>query len=227
MRKLSAPLKSHIESGVTTLCRIWTLTRKDGTVFGFTDHDEDLRIDGQIYSAQSGLSAGGSDASLGFAIDNGALQSLLTDKRITADDINAGLYDSAALICTAVNWQDLSQRADIARGQLGEITQKGTQFEAEWIGEGAKLDRSQGRVFSRMCSASFGDAQCGLNAADYPEGTLCPRSFFACKNQFGNSLNFRGFPFLLGNDALTSAPQETDLRDGGSRYGSPISGAQF
>ena len=222
MRSLSAPLKAHIETGATTLCRIWTLTRKDGVVFGFTDHDEDVLIDGHAYTALSGMSGGDTDSSLGFAIDNGIVQSVLTDDRIKSDDIFAGLYESAMLTCTVVNWQDSSQRADILRGQLGEITQKGTQFEAEWIGEGAKLDRSSGRVFSRMCDANFGDARCGLNAADFPEGTACPRSFSACKDQFNNIKNFRGFPYLLGNDALTSAPQETDLRDGSSRYGPQI-----
>jgi len=39
MRSLSAPLKAHIETGATTLCRIWTLTRKDGVVFGFTGYE--------------------------------------------------------------------------------------------------------------------------------------------------------------------------------------------
>ena len=222
MRDVPPGLKTHIESGVTTLCHIWKLTRTDGQVLGFTDHDEALDIDGITYLALSGMSGGDADSSLGFSIDNSHVQSVFSDERITADDINAGLYESAELICAIINWQDVSQRLTLTRGQLGEIVQKGEGFTAEWIGEGAKLDRSQGRVFSRLCDANFGDARCGLNAADFLEGTVCPRSFAACKDRFQNILNFRGFPYLIGDDALTAAPLESGIRDGGSRYGGLI-----
>lgn len=218
MRNIPSALKTHIESGVTTLCHIWKLTRKDGQQLGFTDHDEALEIGGINYLALSGMSGGDIDSSLGFSIDNSHVQSVLYDERITADDINAGLYDSAELICAIVNWKDVSQRLALTRGQLGEITQNGERFTAEWTGEGAKLDRSQGRVFSRLCDANFGDARCGLNANDFPDATVCPRSFAACRDRFQNTMNFRGFPYLIGDDALTAAPLESDIRGGGSRY---------
>ena len=218
MRDIPENLQSHIDSGATTLCHIWTLTRKDGAVFGFTDHDDNLDVDGVNYIARSGMSGGDVDGSLGFSIDNGHVESVLSDARITADDINAGLYERAELSCAVVNWQDTSQRMTLTRGQLGEMTQKGESFTAEWVGEGTKLNRSQGRVFSRLCDAAFGDMRCGLNTDDFPSGTVCPRSFSACRDRFNNALNFRGFPYLLGDDALTAAPRESEIRDGGSRY---------
>lgn len=145
MRDIPDGIQSHLDVGVTTLCHIWKLTRKDGIVFGFTDHDETLAIDDVNYLALSGMGGGDVDSALGFSIDNSHVQSVLSDGRITVDDINAGRYDSAELTCAIVNWQDVTQRLDLTRGQLGEITQKGERFEAEWVGEGAKLDRSQGR----------------------------------------------------------------------------------
>ncbi len=218
MRNLTPLLTAHIKSRATTLCHIWTITRADGQRLGFTDHDQTLVIDGLDYQAMSGMSGGDTDGSLGFSIDNGHVKSVLSDTRISTDDINAGLYDGATLTCELINWQDLSQRQALTRGQLGKITQQDNYFEAEWIGEGAKLDRTQGRVFSRICDASFGDARCGLNAANFAAGTQCPRSYQACKEIFNNLINFRGFPYLIGDDALTAAPLETDRRDGGSRY---------
>ena len=222
MRDISPGLQSHLDSGATTLCHIWTLIRKDGTVLGFTDHDMNLQIGDIHYLAMNGMSAGDTDSSLGFAIDNGNVKSVLSDERISSRDIDTGLYDSALLICALVNWQDVSQRVNLSRGQLGEIKQSGDRFEAEWVGESAKLDRSQGRVFSRICDASFGDARCGLNKDDFTPGTECPRSYAACREQFGNTKNFRGFPYLMGDDALTAAPLETGSRDGGSRYSGPL-----
>lgn len=98
------------------------------------------------------------------------------------------------------------------------IRQRGQAFEAEWTGEAAKLNRSFGRVYSKICDAEFGDERCGLNAADFPDGTSCPRSLEACREQFDNVMNYRGFPYLLGDDALQAAPQITERRDGSSRY---------
>ena len=39
---LSADLQAHLETGTTTLCRCWAVTRRDGELYGFTDHDLDF-----------------------------------------------------------------------------------------------------------------------------------------------------------------------------------------
>ncbi|MGL6210124.1 MAG: baseplate hub protein, partial [Paracoccaceae bacterium] len=40
---------SHLETGVTSVCRAWMVRRRDGVVYGFTDHDQDLRFDGVTF----------------------------------------------------------------------------------------------------------------------------------------------------------------------------------
>ncbi|HEX4301552.1 MAG TPA: DUF2163 domain-containing protein [Rhizomicrobium sp.] len=47
----------------------------------------------------------------------------------------------------------------------------------------------------------------------------CDKQFATCKTKFANGINFRGFPYMPGNDAALSAPTTTQLLDGGSRYG--------
>jgi len=47
----------------------------------------------------------------------------------------------------------------------------------------------------------------------------CDKQFGTCKAKFANTLNFRGFPYMPGNDAVTSYPAQSQLLDGGSRYG--------
>ena len=42
MRTIPSALQAKLDSGVTTLCRCWIVTRSDGVVQGFTDHDEDV-----------------------------------------------------------------------------------------------------------------------------------------------------------------------------------------
>lgn len=47
----------------------------------------------------------------------------------------------------------------------------------------------------------------------------CDKQFGTCKAKFANAVNFRGFPYMPGNDAVTSYPTQSQILDGGSRYG--------
>ncbi len=218
MREFSSGFQAHIERETTTLCWVWKLTRTDGSVLGFTDHDHNLDIDGTSYQAKSGFSPSDIDARLGFALDNSSVQGLLSSDVITSTDIRAGLYDSARVEISRVNWMNLSEYGLIWSGRLGDIQIRDGQFEAELVGEAAVLERTTGRVFAKNCDANFADARCGLDASNYSPGTTCPRTYKACQNQFQNTVNFRGFPYLIGEDAAFSAPREADKKDGSSRY---------
>ena len=43
MSTYPAALTAHLSGNLTTLCHCWRLTRRDGAVTGFTDHDRVLR----------------------------------------------------------------------------------------------------------------------------------------------------------------------------------------
>jgi uncharacterized phage protein (TIGR02218 family) len=47
----------------------------------------------------------------------------------------------------------------------------------------------------------------------------CDKQFGTCKAKFANAVNFRGFPYMPGNDAVTSYPTQSQSLDGSSRYG--------
>ncbi|HXJ01301.1 MAG TPA: DUF2163 domain-containing protein [Micropepsaceae bacterium] len=47
----------------------------------------------------------------------------------------------------------------------------------------------------------------------------CDKQFATCKAKFANQANFRGFPYMPGNDAVLSYPTRGDALDGKSRYG--------
>lgn len=218
MRAFNDSLKTYLAGEVTTQCSVWRLTLSDKTELGFTNHDRDLLINGLVYKASSGMDSGVSEARLGFASDSGAVQGVLTSERITADDISNGKFDGALIDHFLVNWANTDQIVHVESGRLGVIRRRGEAFEAEWVGHGSQLDQSTGRVFSSLCDAEFGDERCGVNKALFPEGTSCPRTALACAERFSNLQNFRGFPYLLGDDALQAAPQDGEVFDGGSRY---------
>lgn len=58
----------------------------------------------------------------------------------------------------------------------------------------------------------------GLAAGDMVRLTAgCDRRFETCDEKFGNTINFRGFPHLPGEDWLMAYPRSGDVNDGGSR----------
>lgn len=55
MRTIPPALQLKLESGITTLCRCWIVTRADGVRQGFTEHDQDIVLDDVNCRAGSGL----------------------------------------------------------------------------------------------------------------------------------------------------------------------------
>jgi len=218
MRDLSPDLFNSLSSSVTTVCTAWKLKLKDGRVFGFSEHYREFEIEGVVYSAHSSLTESEAESRLGFASDNGAIQGVLDAASLSENDISDGALTGARLSRLKVNWQDPTQFLLLSVGDIGQVTTLRDHYEIDWLGLSHKLDQSTGRVFSKKCDAVFGDARCGVEASQFPEGTVCPKTSEACRNQFNNIVNFRGFPFLLGDDGLYSGPKEGTRKDGGSRY---------
>lgn len=160
---VSEELKAHLLSGVSTLARAWDVTRTDGVVLGFTDHDGDLVIDGLSYKANTGLTARTLSQTTGLSVDNTEALGALSDMAIREEDIAAGRFDGARVRAWLVNWAEPAQRALLFRGEIGEISRKGGAFEAELRGLAEVLNQPQGRVYQRRCSAMLGDGACKFN----------------------------------------------------------------
>lgn len=156
-------LQAHLESGATTAARAWALTRADGVVMGFTDHDRPLSFEGITFRADSGLTARMLEQGTGLSVDNTEAIGALSDAGLTEVDILAGLYDGAGLRIWLVNWADVAQRRLLFRGALGELTRTGGAFRAELRGLSEALGRPRGRIFQSACDAVLGDAACGVD----------------------------------------------------------------
>ncbi|MFD1912130.1 DUF2163 domain-containing protein [Halodurantibacterium flavum] len=156
-------LRAHLETGATTVCRAWAVTRADGVTLGFTDHDRDLRFEGILFRAGTGMTARALQQGTGLSVDNAEGHGALSEAGLTERDILAGRYDDAGVRIWQVNWADPDQRGLIFRGSLGEITRAGGAFRAELRGLTERLNQPQGRIFHRGCSAVLGDRQCRVD----------------------------------------------------------------
>lgn len=156
-------LYKHLAGGATTVCRAWAITRVDGRVFGFTDHDNDLAFEGYVFRANSGLTARALQQTTGLSVDNSEALGALSDLSVTEADLMAGRFDSAELRGWLVNWADTQDRVLQFRGTLGEIVRSGGAFQAEMRGLTELLNQPQGRVYQRSCAAVLGDKSCRFN----------------------------------------------------------------
>lgn len=156
-------LSDHLATGVTTVCRAWSVRRRDGVVYGFTDHDRDLSFDGLVFRASSGMTARVLQQTTGLSVDNSEAIGALSDAAVTEADLLAGRFDGAQVQSWLVNWADVAERVMQFRGSFGEITRVAGQFRAELRGQTDALNQPQGRVYHRACSAILGDAACGFD----------------------------------------------------------------
>jgi uncharacterized phage protein (TIGR02218 family) len=153
----------HLRGGTTFVCRCWRVARRDGTVFGFTDHDLNLTFLDTTFRAGTGLSARAVQQTTGLAVDNSEAAGALSDTAVTEADLLNGKFDGAEVTVWRVVWTDPEVREVEFRGTLGEISRSGGAFRAELRGLTEALNQPQGRAIQRTCSAVLGDAGCGFD----------------------------------------------------------------
>lgn len=169
MKTIPSALKTHYASGSTTLAFLWKVTRLDGTIFGFTNHDDAISFGGVTYAPSSAFDGSAVSTKAELNVDNLELIGLLDSEGITAVDVEAGLWDGAAIELRRVNWADLSMGSEILRvGELGQVSRKQGQYVAEMRGLMQKLQNNIGRVVNPSCDAQLGDSRCKVDLSGSP-----------------------------------------------------------
>jgi len=163
VKALPPDLQAHLDSAATTLAWCWRITRADGVVLGFTDHDRHLTFDGTSFEPESGLVASELRSGSDLSVDAQDAEGVLTSDRITETDIADGRWDNAAVEVWRVNWADTGQRALLRRGAIGQIRRGRLAFVAEVRSMAHVLGQTIGRSFQGTCDAALGDARCGID----------------------------------------------------------------
>jgi hypothetical protein len=215
MRLIDNEFAARLASGATTTCLCWRLTRKDGFVLAATEHDRALAVDGVTYQSGGALSAGAFTQSAGLKPGQASAGGVLADDAITEADLAAGLWDGARVDVLRVDWQRPDLFVTVWSGRLSDVTREPGGFEAELVSLKADLERPVGRVYARACDAVLGDARCGVETGAFP-GLSCDQRFSTCRDVFGNTDNFRGFPHLPGAEFVLEGPAASG-NDGGKR----------
>jgi uncharacterized phage protein (TIGR02218 family) len=166
MRTIPSALQAKLDSGVTTLCRCWVVTRRDGVVLGFTDHDEDIVVDGVTCRAGTGIAGSEAVDQLGLAVAGSEIAGALADDTLSEADLAAGHYDAASVAFSIVDWSEPALNVLMARAALGEVRREGTAFAAELRSLAHRLAEESGRLYTATCAADLGDARCTVDLDD-------------------------------------------------------------
>jgi uncharacterized phage protein (TIGR02218 family) len=163
MLAIPPALQAKLDSGVTTLARCWLIVRNDEVTQGFTDHDEDIVLNGVTCRAGGGLTASEASEQLGLAVGGTELSGALSDDTLTEADLAAGRYDAAAVEVWLVDWSEPALKVKLNAGVLGEVRREGTAFTAELRGLSHRFAEDSGRLYTKTCNADLGDGRCTVN----------------------------------------------------------------
>ncbi len=167
MKNISPETQAHLDSGSSTMAYCWRVTRTDGKVFGFTEHDEDLEFGGDVYSATTGFTSSALESGLGFSVDNTEATGALSSDVITDEDLEDGKYDNAVVDMYWVNWQNPEQQVYLSSGNIGQVQRTEFAYQTEFRSKSHRLQQRTGRTYKRTCDALFCDERCGLRVENF------------------------------------------------------------
>lgn len=168
-KDISLALSQHLDQEVTTLCSCWRVVRKDGQTFYFTDHDQDVIFEGNVYEAESSYKRTAIENTTDIGVSNLDVSGILDTEKIREEELRAGLFNRADVYIFMVNYEDPDMGAiRIRRGWFGEVVlnEDGT-FVTEIRGLAQALTHNWIETYSSECRADFCDDRCKLNIADY------------------------------------------------------------
>ena len=110
MKYAPAGLITQLNSEVSTLCWCWKATRRDGQVFGFTTHDQNLTFANVMHLAETGVLATNAQSKSETSVDNMDIAGILDSVVISEEDLRGGKWDGAKIEVMLVNWNATGQK---------------------------------------------------------------------------------------------------------------------
>ena len=164
MKSLTPEYLAEIGKNVTTLTSCLHIKRIDNTEYFFTSYDRELEIDGNTYIPTDAYIPTDFSQNLGFSVDNMDITGIISETGITKFDLLKGLFGDAEVWIFLVNYNDLSQSKEkLLYGNLGEVSSQGNTYNIELRSLSQKLSQNVGKLYSRVCRATFGDSECDVS----------------------------------------------------------------
>jgi hypothetical protein len=151
-------MQTELNGEVTRLAACWQITRTDGQVFAYADHDLDLTFGGVTYKAAPGFTRSAIRQSSNMTVDNAQVLGVIDDDSITEADLIAGKFDQAAIQIYIAKWDDLTvPPIEWFAGNIGDIPKGAINFTATLAGLGDALQDMIGKVYQPTCRHDLGN----------------------------------------------------------------------
>lgn len=159
-----SPLATHLAGETTTLCTLWTITRTDGVIYRFTDHDRDVRWQGATYATGIGYNRSALEDKQDFSVDNMDVRGLLDSAFIDREDVRGGRFDGAEVVIRVINYEAPGQGAILKRkGWFGVFKQNNRgEFDVELRGLAEALQQQFTSTYTPGCKVDLGSPKCGI-----------------------------------------------------------------
>jgi uncharacterized phage protein (TIGR02218 family) len=155
-------------NSVTRMVTCWKIKLRNEQCFNFTDSDEDLSYEHELYSSGSYFTPGFITSKNDLAQDNFNISGVIDGKYFTRESIMSGDCDKSYIEVFLVNIEKLDEaRIMLKTGWVGKIDYSGNNFSAEIISISSKTNNVIGSCYSSSCRVEFASHPCGKSIEDY------------------------------------------------------------
>jgi len=181
VKTIEATLLAHQQQEVTTTCLLVKLECVGafaGTVYGFTNSDQDRTYDdgdgSVLFRSDNGFTPARLQQTSGVNVDNSEIDGAVSADGITEAMVRAGLFKSAKLTVYRVNYEDLTsgRHEVVGYGRAGETVYWENGWRTEFRSLSQLLKQPINEVYSLRCNAQFGDTRCGVTITWEADGTV-------------------------------------------------------
>lgn len=150
-------LDQFLSSRSLHLARLWTITRVDSTVYRFTDHDREIVIGANTWTPAGGVEGSADRLENALKEHSKTFRGLLSDGKISDEDLLAGLFDDAEVYEETVDWRYPWAGTILSRKYWVSKVKSDEEFHEIELSGPTRLMRSPvGDILSRNCRHKLG-----------------------------------------------------------------------
>jgi uncharacterized phage protein (TIGR02218 family) len=174
MKNYSETFLAALNAEVNALVTCWQWELGNGSIFGFTDSDRAIEINGVTYQPDGGFKPSDIDRGLGTEPNSMQMQSYFS-QTLPESVLTSGQVREARVFAFRVDPYNLPSSLNdnpltfdpLIRGRIDKLTLTDQTYQATLAGLKDGLSKKTGYVVQNTCRNEFCDPICGLNIASY------------------------------------------------------------
>lgn len=202
---------------VTSLAMLWRLTRTDGIMLGFTNHDATLWLGGLAYRHDPGVTVSAIESEASFDDPGTVLRGLLSGAGVSREDVVRGRWTGAVVDIMLCDWsQPDAGTLLLYRGQVDTVALRGGgggAFAMGLLRQELALTKTGPLRVSPLCRAKLGDARCAVDTERRWQERrirMCSGLRVALDVALEDPAAWQGGPFRVMSGALTGLTRQID-----------------